>query len=189
MPGRPRSPSASPAAPARQRQSPANGAGAASTMAGDFALTQTAAKSLPQSEVEPQIRAFHRRIASVLAILAGLLFVAVILGSSIGPVPVPFDKTVASVLQRLGLDTGIAFTAREALVVGQGLGPRVLAAVSVGARLGAAGTIMPGSFRNALAEPGVMGVSSGAAVGAVRCIALGWSTAHRWMLPAFAFAG
>lgn len=189
MPGRPRSPSASPAAPARQRQSPANGAGAASTMAAGFPLTQTAAKGLPQSEVEPQVRTFHRRIASVLAILAGLLVVAVILGSSIGPVPVPFDKTVAIVLQRLGFDTGVAFSAREALVVDQVRLPRVLTAVLVGAALGTAGTIMQGVFRNPLADPGVIGVSSGAAVGAVTCIALGWSAAHRWMLPAFAFAG
>lgn len=185
MPGRPRSPSVCRAVPASQNGGPTDGVDAVETIVADTALT----KSVSPSTSAPRVSWFKRRIASTLTLLSALLIVGVIVGSSIGPVPVPFEKTVAIVLQRLGIETGISFSAREALVIDQVRLPRVLVAVLVGAALGTAGTIMQGLFRNPLADPGVIGVSSGAAVGAVTCIAFGWSTIHRWMLPAFAFAG
>lgn len=67
--------------------------------------------------------------------------------------------------------------------------PRVALGVVVGSSLAAAGALMQGSFANPLAEPGVVGVSSGAALGAVVQIALGFSLAGTWSLAAFAFLG
>lgn len=67
--------------------------------------------------------------------------------------------------------------------------PRVALGVVVGASLAAAGALMQGSFANPLAEPGVVGVSSGAALGAVVQIALGFTLAGTWSLAAFAFLG
>ncbi len=65
--------------------------------------------------------------------------------------------------------------------------PRVALALLVGAGLGMAGAALQGSLRNALAEPYLLGVSGGAAVGAVIAVAVGFSGAGA--LPLAAFAG
>jgi iron complex transport system permease protein len=64
--------------------------------------------------------------------------------------------------------------------------PRVLLAALVGAGLGAAGAALQGATRNALAEPYLLGVSGGAAVGAVIAVALGAPAA---VVPLAGFAG
>ena len=65
--------------------------------------------------------------------------------------------------------------------------PRVALALLVGGGLGMAGAALQGSLRNALAEPYLLGVSGGAAVGAVLAVALGVSAPAA--LPVAAFAG
>lgn len=67
--------------------------------------------------------------------------------------------------------------------------PRVLLAGLVGASLAVAGATMQAVFRNPLAEPGVTGVSSGAAVVAVILIVTGVATKAPWVLSAGAFIG
>jgi iron complex transport system permease protein len=67
--------------------------------------------------------------------------------------------------------------------------PRVLVAILVGAALSASGLVMQAFFRNSLASPGLLGVSSGGAVGAVAAIALGWASASLWFLPLAAIVG
>lgn len=71
--------------------------------------------------------------------------------------------------------------------------PRVVLALLVGGGFGAAGSAMQALFRNPLADPGLVGVSSGAALGATTTIVLGPAlfAAHvsTAMLPAAAFAG
>ena len=67
--------------------------------------------------------------------------------------------------------------------------PRVAMAFLVGACLAMSGLIFQGVFRNPLAEPGVTGVSSGAAVVAVLLIVTGVAQAVPWSLPLGAFAG
>jgi iron complex transport system permease protein len=67
--------------------------------------------------------------------------------------------------------------------------PRAILAALVGAALAASGATFQALLRNPLAEPYILGVSGGAAVGAVAAIVLGWSTAFYWALPAAAFAG
>src|SRR5262249_34437873 len=74
--------------------------------------------------------------------------------------------------------------------------PRVLLSLAVGAALAAAGAAMQGLFRNPLADPGLVGVSSGAALAAVATILLRDKVRHllgarmrRWALPVAAFAG
>lgn len=141
------------------------------------------------SAIVPRVRSIKRRLLLVLVILSVLLIAGIVFGSSVGPVPVPFGKTIAILLHRMGIETSLSVSARETLVVDQVRLPRVLIAVLVGAALGTSGTIMQGLFRNPLADPGIIGVSSGAATGAVLCIAFGWSVINRWMLPACAFVG
>lgn len=67
--------------------------------------------------------------------------------------------------------------------------PRVLLAGLVGASLAVAGAVMQAVFRNPLAEPGITGVSSGAAVVAVLMIVTGVAGTSPWILPIGAFVG
>ena len=66
--------------------------------------------------------------------------------------------------------------------------PRTILALAVGAALGLSGAVMQGYLRNPLADPGVFGVSSGAALGAVMSLFFGYA-AQAWLLPGFALAG
>jgi iron complex transport system permease protein len=67
--------------------------------------------------------------------------------------------------------------------------PRLIMAIVVGATLATAGVVMQGVFRNPLAEPGVIGISSGAAVGASASIVFGLSFVGPLTLPLLAFLG
>ena len=66
--------------------------------------------------------------------------------------------------------------------------PRILSAILVGAALSSAGLVMQAYFRNSLANPGLLGVSSGGAAGAVIAIAAGWASVSLWFLPLAAIA-
>ena len=66
--------------------------------------------------------------------------------------------------------------------------PRTLLALLVGGALGLSGAVMQGYLRNPLADPGLFGVSSGAAFGAVVSLYFGYAV-QLWLLPAFALAG
>lgn len=66
--------------------------------------------------------------------------------------------------------------------------PRTVLALAVGAALGLSGSVMQGYLRNPLADPGIFGVSSGAALGAVVSLYFGYA-AQAWLLPGFALAG
>jgi len=65
--------------------------------------------------------------------------------------------------------------------------PRMLLGVIVGAGLGVSGAAMQGYLRNPLADPGLFGVSAGAALGAVVSLFIGG--ASFWVLPGFALTG
>lgn len=67
--------------------------------------------------------------------------------------------------------------------------PRVLLAMLVGAALGCAGAVTQGLFRNPLASPGVLGISTGAAAAVVIGFALGIDEQALWITPVLAAAG
>ncbi len=67
--------------------------------------------------------------------------------------------------------------------------PRALAAFSVGAALGVSGAALQGLFRNPLAEPGILGVSASAALGATVVIYYGLASAWIWAIPTAAVTG
>ncbi|MBI5383013.1 MAG: iron ABC transporter permease [Opitutae bacterium] len=67
--------------------------------------------------------------------------------------------------------------------------PRLCVAMLVGAALSGSGLVMQAYFRNSLASPGLLGVSSGGAAGAVIAIALGWAAWSLWVLPLAAVVG
>jgi iron complex transport system permease protein len=61
--------------------------------------------------------------------------------------------------------------------------PRAFLAIIVGGSLGLSGAVLQGFLRNPLAESGILGISSGAALGAVLCISLGFSLNFPYLIP------
>lgn len=67
--------------------------------------------------------------------------------------------------------------------------PRLCLAVLVGAALSSAGAVTQGLFRNPLAEPGILGISAGAATAVIAGFALGLDETALWVTPVLAAAG
>ncbi|MEU4655900.1 iron ABC transporter permease [Streptomyces sp. NPDC023723] len=119
--------------------------------------------------------------------LAVALLLLVPVAAGTGAYPVPVGDVVGSALHRTGLG-GFELDRVAESVLWNVRFPRIVLALLVGASLGCAGALMQGVFGNPLAEPGVIGVSSGAAVGAVATIAFGLDFLGNWTVAAFAFA-
>lgn len=118
------------------------------------------------------------------------LAVGILLSAMVGQLPVAPTEVIGSILRALGIDNGWAPDDRvieSALWVVRF--PRIVMGLGVGAALAVAGAVMQAIFGNPLAEPGVVGVSSGAAVGAAVGIVLGLSVLGGWSIAIFAFAG
>ena len=95
-----------------------------------------------------------------------------VLSAGLGQYNIPIDQVVASVGRRLGLAPENPAMQLADSTLWNIRFPRVLLGVLVGAALGTSGAVMQSVFGNPLAEPGVIGVSSGAAVGACLSIVL-----------------
>lgn len=108
--------------------------------------------------------------AMVLAVLALLLLLAGIAGLLSGAVKLSPTQIAAALS---ALFTGQEHTDPRLAVISVIRLPRLLLAALVGAVLAVSGAAMQGLFRNPLADPGLIGVSSGAALGAVVVIVLG----------------
>ncbi|MBQ1121112.1 iron ABC transporter permease [Streptomyces sp. B15] len=119
------------------------------------------------------------------ALVAALLLLA-LLSAGIGAYTIPVSDVLGSLLHRAGAGGAPLDRVAESVLWNVRL-PRVVLAVLVGASLGCAGALMQGVFGNPLAEPGVIGISSGAAVGAVASIALGLTFLGNWTVTACAF--
>ncbi|MEK0360783.1 MULTISPECIES: FecCD family ABC transporter permease [unclassified Pseudomonas] len=92
------------------------------------------------------------------------------LSLALGPVSLSLGETLQAMLRLLGLSFGAEGTAQAELILGQIRLPRALLGMAAGAVLALAGVAMQGLFRNPLADPGLIGVSSGAALGAAMTI-------------------
>ncbi|MFJ8145486.1 FecCD family ABC transporter permease [Streptomyces sp. NPDC096048] len=139
------------------------------------------------AEPAPPPRRGRRTAAWLLtaALVAGLaLLVPVAAGT--GAYPVPVGDVLGSLLHRSGLG-GTELDRVAESVLWNVRFPRIVLALLVGASLGCAGALMQGVFGNPLAEPGVIGVSSGAAVGAVAAIAFGLNFLGNWTVSVLAF--
>lgn len=144
--------------------------------------------SAAPSQRRPE-RTSVRRAVLVLAGLAAVLVGACVAGAALGAFPVPVGEVLASIGRRVGVVGGTAADPTAESVLWEIRFPRVALAVVVGASLGCAGATMQGVFANPLAEPGIVGVSSGAVLGAVVAIVVGVAAAGPWTLPAAAFVG
>ncbi|MGE0220565.1 FecCD family ABC transporter permease [Mycolicibacterium sp.] len=118
------------------------------------------------------------------------LMAAMVAGLAIGSIPVPPGDVVAAVAHHLapGL-VDPSGPAHVQTVVTQVRGPRVLLAAVVGAGLSVVGMALQALIRNPLADPYLLGVSSGASVGAVGVIVAGAGLAGAVSASAAAFIG
>jgi len=103
-------------------------------------------------------------------LLLGALAAALLLGLAVGPYPLSLDDVVRAAARAFGVDHG-APTAGE-IVFGRVRLPRVAAGMLVGAALAGAGTTYQTLFRNPLVSPDILGVATGAGLGAVAGILL-----------------
>ena len=105
-----------------------------------------------------------------LLILSVVLVIAAILSLGVGAVTISPGR----ILQILLADRGNSLASTEMTIIWELRLPRLLLACFVGAGLGTAGAGYQGLFRNPLADPFVIGASSGAALGATLAIVNGW---------------
>ena len=132
-----------------------------------------------------------RRFRRTMVVLAVALVVTVLVAVAVGAVWIPPGTTLRVLGWKLGLTGHPDGVDRAAEVILLQLRlPRVALAVLVGAALGVSGMLFQGLFRNPLADPAVIGVSSGAALGAIVVIVLGGaSLAGGLIVTGAAFAG
>lgn len=138
------------------------------------------------AELETARRRAARARAGLGLGLAAVVAAAVIVALLIGPSRLSIAEVVGAIGRRLAGQGAASW--RDTVVVSVRL-PRALVALLVGGGLAVAGAALQGLFRNPLADPGVLGVSSGASLGAVLAISAGIAGRAVWTLPLAAFAG
>lgn len=128
-----------------------------------------------------------------LVLCAALLLLAALVGLSVGAISLPVSDVMRALI---GLPDAVGKPVATSLVVLEIRLPRVLLGALVGAATAASGAILQGLFRNPLADPGLIGISAGAALAAVTWIVLGGALlpflpamAERLALPVVAFTG
>ena len=129
------------------------------------------------------------RHALVLGGATLVLLAALLVGVLVGPAGLTPRGVLLELLGRLPLvevDSGL--TPRQQVILWEIRIPRVVLGSVVGATLAIAGATYQGVFRNPLADPYLLGVSSGAGLGATLAIVVGGAAAAT-MVPPAAFAG
>jgi len=132
--------------------------------------------------------------AGALPLLGFALFAAIVLGAAFGAVPISPLVTAQVLLNATHLFTfHPTWLATDEIIVLQLRLPRVLGAALVGAGLATAGTLFQGLLRNPLADPLLLGTSSGAALGATIAFLAPAAYTTYWLgfglVPALAFVG
>ncbi len=126
--------------------------------------------------------------AVMITVLAGTLAVSVVMSVGLGPVAVPVGDVVG-ILRAHVFGSG-HITGPTDVIVWQLRAPRVLTAAAVGAGLALAGTVTQALVRNPVADPFILGLSSGASAAAVFALTvLSAVTLGTMTLPLAAFGG
>ncbi|HEX8493563.1 MAG TPA: iron ABC transporter permease [Pyrinomonadaceae bacterium] len=143
-----------------------------------------------QAQLSGSARSTFRRTLVVCLILLFVLLCAVVIASIIGSQRLPISSTLCALLTNGSEACGLT-PQQRAILLDIRL-PRILLAATVGASLAAAGAAYQALLRNPLAEPYLLGVSNGAAVGTMIALVFfgpGEEGAWEWMRPVLAFAG
>ncbi|TPW72299.1 putative F420-0 ABC transporter permease subunit [Schumannella sp. 10F1B-5-1] len=151
-------------------------------------IASTAAPRGGRPEVDARRRA-RRRTAVLAPLLVLALAASIVVATTIGSADLAVGDVLRSILSHLGVPRElIGANPLDRLrdgIVWQLRVPRVLTAAAVGAGLAIAGAVMQALTRNQLADPYLLGLSSGASLGAVSVILLGVAV----VLPVAAFGG
>ncbi|TCN46234.1 iron complex transport system permease protein [Rhodococcus sp. SMB37] len=130
-----------------------------------------------------------RRRALVLGGAVIALFAAMLVGILVGPAGLTAQGVLLDVLDKVPfVDVESGLTTRQQAILWNIRMPRVVLGVIVGAMLAVAGAAYQGVFRNPLADPYLLGVSSGAGLGATLAIVVGGAAGFAGV-PVAAFAG
>lgn len=116
-----------------------------------------------------------------------LLLVAMVAGIGIGPLQLGPGAVLQILAAKVGLGDLVGQEPAHVNVVWEIRLPRVLMAAMVGGSLAISGAALQGLFGNSLADPGVIGVTSGASLGAICAIVLGLTFLGTWTVPVMAF--
>lgn len=130
-------------------------------------------------------RSTLRRTLIVCCTLLGALLCAIVITSVVGSERLPISSSLCALLS--GGSDACGLTEQQRAILFDIRLPRILLATTVGASLAAAGAAYQSLLRNPLAEPYLLGVSNGAAVGTM--VALVFFGTNEWSRPVMAFAG
>jgi iron complex transport system permease protein len=137
-----------------------------------------------------------RKYLLVIFSITLLLIATTLLSLTVGAVHIPLTETIIILLKNIGLLKNAVVDETYEAVLNTIRLPRILMAILIGSSLGIGGASLQGLFRNPLVEPGLVGVSGGAAAAVVLAIVFGGSllpTAPVWIYNSFlstaAFAG
>lgn len=133
----------------------------------------------------PPIPRADRRRLSILSALAAVLLLIILAAAASGAMAIPWHEVPALLFSGEPQDDATRSLWRNVLLDVRL--PRVLLALVTGGGLALGGAAMQALFRNPLADPGLIGISAGGAMGAVIAIVLGFS--QFWEIAAAAFAG
>lgn len=130
----------------------------------------------------------RRTLVICLALLA-LLFLAIVAASVIGAERLPFTSSVCALFT--GGSSSCGLSMEQSAILFEIRLPRILLAASVGASLATAGAGYQALLRNPLAEPYLLGISNGAAVGTMVALVFfgAGEEGGEWMRPVMAFVG
>jgi iron complex transport system permease protein len=143
-------------------------------------MTATVPGPPAAAAASPGVGALRARRVGLVLLLLGLLGLAVAASLAIGARPIPLGLVWHAIWSPTGTEDDVVVRALRA--------PRTVLGVGVGSALGVAGALMQGHTRNPLADPGLLGVSAGAAFLVVVGIhALGVTSLHGYVW--FAVAG
>ena len=149
---------------------------------------------MTETAVRPAVRWPTGRNATAITVAFLFVVAAAVLSLAVGPVSIAPSRVIG-ILLHASTATDVE-SMRDAIIVLDVRLPRTVLAILVGAATAVAGALMQGLFRNPLADPGIVGVSSGAALAAALWIVIGASTVGAALgavsglgLPLAAFAG
>ena len=126
------------------------------------------------ADIRDEWRAGNRsRLARLLVVALAVIAIATFVGSIMTGAA---DASLANVWRWLIGEADQALSIRDRIIILDIRLPRAVLGMLVGASLAVSGVVMQGLFRNPLADPGLVGVSSGASLGAVLLIVLGTAT-------------
>ena len=127
--------------------------------------------------------------ARVMGLLALGLVLSIAAALCLGAVRYTPVELVTEGLRGLGLSLAPALDEARTIILGEIRLPRVLLAALIGGGLALTGALLQTVFQNPMADASLLGVGSGAALGAVIAVKLGWSFDVFLALPAAAFVG